>query len=66
MADNLKTKSGDRKRVAGGQNWEVSYMREKYHVSSQQVTGAVRAVGNSRHKVEEYLKSKNKVQGRVF
>jgi hypothetical protein len=48
----------DRKKVAGGQEWEVAYMREKFNVSSQQVTGAVKAVGNSREKVEEYLKSK--------
>jgi hypothetical protein len=33
-------------------------MREKFHVSSQQVAGAVRAVGNNRAKVEEYLTRK--------
>lgn len=48
----------DRSRVAEGQEWEIAYMREKFKVSSQQVSGAIRAVGNSRDKVEEYLKSR--------
>jgi hypothetical protein len=58
---NTKTNRGlkqDRSRVAGGQNHEISYIREKYGVSTQQVTGAIRAVGNDRKKIEEYLKSK--------
>jgi len=60
MPDSTKLKSGrDRKRVAGNQDWEISYMKEKFHVSSQQVSGAVKAVGNSRERVEEYLRSKN-------
>jgi hypothetical protein len=46
----------DRKRVAGGQYHEVAYMKEKHGVSSQQLSGAIRAVGNDRKKVEEYLK----------
>ena len=50
--------SQDRKLVAGGEKWEVSYMRNKFKVSAQQVSGAVRAVGNSRTKVEEYLSKK--------
>ncbi|MES2648829.1 MAG: DUF3606 domain-containing protein [Bacteroidota bacterium] len=59
MADNLKSKTGaDRKRVAGKQEWEMGYMRDKFNVSSQQVAGAIRAVGNNRKKVEAYLNSK--------
>jgi hypothetical protein len=59
MADNLKSRSGrDRQRVAGNQDWEISYMKDKFHVSSQQVAGAIRAVGHSRQKVEAYISSK--------
>jgi hypothetical protein len=35
-------------------------MAEKFNVSSQQVTGAIRAVGNSRKDVEAYLKNKSR------
>lgn len=48
----------DRQRVAANENWEVSYMREKFGVTTLQVEEAVKAVGNSREKVEEYLKKK--------
>ncbi len=48
--------SQDRKRVAGGQYHEVAYMKEKHGISSQQLSGAIRAVGNDRKKIEEYLK----------
>jgi hypothetical protein len=61
MPDNKSKRSGqDRNRVSTGQTWEMSYMKEKFNVSSQQVAGAVRAVGNNRKKVEEYLKGKSK------
>ncbi|MES2648097.1 MAG: DUF3606 domain-containing protein [Bacteroidota bacterium] len=60
MPDNTKSKGGrDRQRVAGGQDWEVNYMKEKFNVSGQQVAGAIKAVGNDRKKVEEYLKEKS-------
>jgi hypothetical protein len=59
--DNRKNRGGrDRGRVSASQEWEVSYMREKFGVSSQQVSGAVRAVGNSRKKVEEYLRNRTR------
>jgi hypothetical protein len=61
MPDNRNSKGGrDRSRVAAGQPWEASYMREKFNVSGQQVSGAIRAVGNNRKKVEEYLRGKAK------
>lgn len=61
MPDNTKTTSGrDRSKVAAGQEWEVGYMRTKFNVSTQQVTGAVKAVGNDRKKVEAYLTDKSK------
>ena len=61
MPDNTNKKGGqDRQRVAAGQEWEVEYMMQKFNVSRQQVTGAVRAVGNMRKDVEQYLKTKSK------
>lgn len=48
--------SQDRKRVAGGQSYEVAYMKEKYGITHQQLSGAIRAVGNDRKKIEQYLK----------
>ena len=62
MPDNMNKKTGrDRSRVAAGQPWEVRYMRDKFNVSGQQVSGAVRAVGNDRKKVEGYLKAKTRM-----
>jgi hypothetical protein len=61
MPDNRNNRGGrDRQRVAAGEKWEVSYMAEKFGVSSQQVSGAVRAVGNNRKDVEAYLKQKSR------
>jgi hypothetical protein len=61
MPDSRNNRGGrDRSRVAAGQKWEVSYVAGKFGVSSQQVTGAVRAVGNDRKKVEAYLRDKAK------
>ena len=58
MSDNLNSKGGrDRQRIAGKQDWEVNYMKEKFKVTKQEVENAVKAVGNDRKKVEEYLKS---------
>ncbi len=57
-----RTKRGsrDRARVAGGQSWEVRHVAEKFGVSAQQVTGAIRAVGNNRKQVEAYIRNKSK------
>jgi hypothetical protein len=61
MPDNRNNTGGrDRQRVAAGQKWEVSHVAEKFGVSSQKVSGAVRAVGNDRKKVEAYLRGKGK------
>ncbi|WP_435168226.1 DUF3606 domain-containing protein [Falsirhodobacter sp. 1013] len=45
----------DRRNVAGGQDHEVRYEAEKKGVSKQDVKDAVKAVGNSRAKVEDRL-----------
>lgn len=61
MADN-KSKKGksDRNKVSGSENYEIQYFKEKMGVSSQAVTGAIRALGsNDRKKLEEYLKKRH-------
>jgi hypothetical protein len=62
MADD-KTKKGkqDRSRVNGHENYEIQYFKDKMGVSSQAVTGAIRATGsNDRNTLEKYLKEKIK------
>ena len=46
----------DRSKVAGGQNYEVNYEKDKMNVKGNEVKKAVKSVGNSRKKVEEKLK----------
>lgn len=61
MADN-KSKRGksDRNRVSGSENYEVQYFKEKLGVTSQAVTGAIRATGSNDRKVlTEYLKKRH-------
>jgi Protein of unknown function (DUF3606) len=47
----------DRKRVAGGQKYEVRYEAKKTGKSKKAVKRAVKKVGNSRRKVEGELRS---------
>ncbi|QIY90106.1 DUF3606 domain-containing protein [Chryseobacterium gallinarum] len=61
MADN-KSKKGksDRNKVSGSENYEIQYFKEKMNVSSQAVTGAIRATGSNDRKVlEKYLKNRH-------
>jgi hypothetical protein len=46
----------DRAKVAGGQDYEVNYEKNKLKVSAGEVKKAVQAVGNSRNKIEKKLK----------
>jgi hypothetical protein len=62
MADD-KSKKGkqDRDKVSGSENYEIDYFKNKLNVSSQAVTGAIRATGsNDRKTLEKYLKDKHK------
>lgn len=62
MADN-KSKKGksDRNKVSGSEHYEIQYFKEKMGVTSQAVTGAIRATGSNDRKVlEKYLKDKQK------
>ena len=45
----------DRSKVAGGQNYEVDYEKDKLNVSGKKVRDAVKSEGNSRKKVEDKL-----------
>lgn len=46
----------DRQRVAAQEDHDVDYLRRKFGVTSTKVLDAIRAVGNDRHAVEEYLR----------
>ena len=51
-----KGRSQDRRKVAGGQDHEVGYEKEKMGVSSKEVKDAIKSAGNTRKKVEAKLK----------
>jgi len=48
----------DRERIATNQEWEMRYLREKLHVTDEQIRNAIATVGNDRKQVEEYLKGR--------
>ncbi|MDB5205255.1 MAG: hypothetical protein JWR72_330 [Flavisolibacter sp.] len=57
MADNKDLQDGrDRGKVAGDEEYEVSYLAEKLNVSAEEVKKAIEEVGNNREKVEERLR----------
>jgi len=63
MADNKNLRDDrDRSRVAGNEAYELQHIAEKMRVSQEEVRKAIQQVGNSRDKIEEFLKSKgNKI-----
>jgi hypothetical protein len=59
MADNKNIQDGrDRSKVNGNEGYELSYLEEKFGISRDKVKKAIAVVGNSREKVEEYLKNR--------
>jgi Protein of unknown function (DUF3606) len=52
MARTSRGRKQDRRRVAGGQEYEVRYESKKTGKSKKRVKRAVKRVGNSRRKVE--------------
>ena len=59
MTDNKKLKSiQDRVRINVNEPYEVEYWTKKFGISSQQLRGAVRAVGVSVKRVSGYLAAK--------
>ncbi len=60
MSDNKDLKGQqDRDRVAGGEDYEVRYMAEKLGTSEEMIKMAIKEVGNSREKVEDFIKTMN-------
>jgi hypothetical protein len=55
MTQTSRGRSQDRKRVAGGQDYEVRYEAKKTGASKKQVKKAIQKVGNTRRKVEKAL-----------
>ena len=59
MPDNKNIRDqNDRNKVAGDEQWEISYMIEKTGASREEIEKAIAAVGNNREKVEDYLKKR--------
>jgi hypothetical protein len=56
MARTSRGRAQDRKRVAGGQDYEVRYESRKSGKSKKRVKQAVKRIGNSRRKVERELR----------
>lgn len=46
----------DRSKVAGGQDYEVNYEKNKLKVSADEIKKAVKTTGNSRKKIEEKIR----------
>ncbi|PZR22609.1 MAG: DUF3606 domain-containing protein [Flavobacterium psychrophilum] len=63
MADDRNNTGGqDRSRISLTERYEMDYWKNKFGVSSQRLSGAVRAVGNNPEEVERYLKEKGNRQ----
>ena len=56
MAKTRRGRSQDRKRVAGGQDYEIRYEAKKTRKSKAKVKRAVKRAGPSRKKVERALR----------
>jgi len=60
--DKSKKDYRDRTRINTSESYEVAYWTNKWNISSQQLTGAIRAIDStSVKKVAEYLKKIKKV-----
>ncbi|MEO5999968.1 MAG: DUF3606 domain-containing protein [Chitinophagaceae bacterium] len=53
-----KGRSQDRRKIAGGQDHEVNYEKNKLNTSSDAVKASVKKVGNERKNVEADIKKK--------
>ena len=56
MSSTSRGRNQDRRRVAGGQDYEVRYEAKKTGTSKRRVKQAVKKVGNNRRKVERELR----------
>ena len=58
MADDKNIQDGrDRSRVSGSEDYELQFLAEKLNVTTEEIRKAIEKVGNSREKLEEYLKN---------
>lgn len=48
----------DRDRVAGGEDYEVNYIAGELGVTAEEVREAIKAIGNDREKITQYLQGK--------
>ena len=59
MADDKDLRDGrDRSRVSSSEEYELQYLAEKLNVSTEEIRRAIEQVGNSREKIEEFLKGR--------
>jgi hypothetical protein len=59
MADDKDLRDGrDRSRVSSSEEYELQYLAEKLNVSTEEVRRAIEQVGNSREKIEEFLRGR--------
>jgi Protein of unknown function (DUF3606) len=50
---------GDKTRIDTNQPYQVAYWKERFGVTEQELSDAIRAAGGFAKKVEAYLKSKH-------
>ena len=48
----------DRNRMAADNEWEVEYLIDQFGATRKEINEAIKAVGNDKEKVEEYLRNK--------
>ena len=54
MADDMRKRGGpDRRRVAGGQTYEVDYFARKHGISLEQAKRLIEEIGNDRRKLDQ-------------
>jgi hypothetical protein len=52
MADSKQKRGGsDRRRVAGGEGYEVNYFARKHRITKEQAEKLINRIGNSREKL---------------
>lgn len=52
MADNKSKRGGaDRKKVAGGEGYEVNYFARKHGITKDRAEGLIKEIGNDRDKL---------------
>jgi len=56
MAKTTRGRNQDRSKVAGGQEHEIQYDKQKTGASKEQIKKAIKTAGNQREDVEKKLK----------